>query len=136
MKFVSGNTGVQFRSQELPDLEVAGYQADIVPLGWGNLHEQNGRRRLVDGWSKKAEYAVNLKDWNDMEVEARGRRIVLKTNGVITADYTETDETKPLTGIIALQLHRGDPMEAQFTNIRIKPLDASQAHEVESACSA
>lgn len=125
VKFVSGNTGIQFRSQELPDFEVAGYQADVVPLGWGNLHEQNGRRRLVDGWSKKAETVVNLKDWNDMEIEARGRRIILRTNGLVTADYIETDETKPRTGIIALQLHRGEPMEAQFTNIRIKPLDAS-----------
>lgn len=125
VKFVSGNSGVQFRSIELPNLEVAGYQVDIVPGGWGNLHEQNGRRRLVDGWTKKAEYAVNLKDWNDMEVEAHGRRIVLKTNGVITADYLETDESVPLTGIIALQLHRETLMEVQFTNIRIKPLDTS-----------
>lgn len=127
VKFVSGNSGVQFRSLELPNFEVAGYQVDIVPLGWGNLHEQNGRRRLVDGWTKKAEYAVNLQDWNDMEVQARGRRIILKTNGVITADYLETDESVPLTGIIALQLHRETLMEVQFTNIRIKPLDTSDA---------
>ena len=127
VKFISGNTGVQFRSQELPHLEVAGYQADIVPLGWGNLHEQNGRRRLVDGWSKKAESVVNLRDWNDMEVEARGRRIVMKTNGVITADYTETDESRPLTGIIALQLHRDTLMETRFTNIRVKSTEPSQA---------
>lgn len=125
VKFVSGNTGVQFRSQELPAFEVAGYQADIVPMGWGNLHEQNGRRRLVDGWTGKAEHVVNLKDWNDMEVTARGRRIILKTNGLITADYMETDNTRPVTGIIALQLHRETLMEAQFTNIRIKLLDAS-----------
>lgn len=129
VKFVSGNSGVQFRSRELPNLEVAGYQADIVPLGWGNLHEQNGRRRLVDGWTKKAELAVNLKDWNDMEVEARGRRIILKTNGVITADYVEADESVPLTGIIALQLHRETLMEVRFTNIRIKLLDASHGPE-------
>ncbi len=129
VKFVSGNSGVQFRSRELPNLEVAGYQVDIVPLGWGNLHEQNGRRRLVDGWTKKAELAVNLKDWNDMEVEARGRRIILKTNGVITADYVEADENVPLTGIIALQLHRETLMEVQFTNIRIKLLDASHGPE-------
>jgi type 1 glutamine amidotransferase len=126
VKLISGNSGVQFRSQELPHFEVAGYQADIVPLGWGNLHEQNGRRRLVDGWSKKGEYAVNPADWNDMSVEARGRRIIIKANGMITADYTEADESKPLTGIIGLQLHRDTFMETRFTNIRIKPLDPSQ----------
>ncbi len=126
VKLISGNTGVQFRSQELPGFEVAGYQADVVPLGWGNLHEQNGRGRLVDGWSRKAQDAVNLTDWNDMSVEARGRRIVIRTNGAVTADYTEADESKPLTGIIALQLHRESLMESRFTNIRIRPLDPSQ----------
>ena len=45
------NSGVQFRSQERPRFEVAGYQADVGRLGWGNLHEQDGRRRLVDGWT-------------------------------------------------------------------------------------
>ncbi|MDM8007734.1 MAG: ThuA domain-containing protein [Phycisphaerae bacterium] len=129
VKLVSGNSGVQFRSRELPNLEVAGYQVDIVPSGWGNLHEQNGRRRLADGWTKKAEHAVNLKDWNDMEVEARGRRIILKTNGVTTADYVETDESIPVTGIIALQLHRETLMEVHFTNLRAKPLDALTGRE-------
>ena len=123
VKFVSGNSGVQFRSRALPDFEVAGYQADVVPLGWGNLHEQNGRSRLVDGWTGKAEKAVNLKDWNEMEVEARGSHIILRTNGVVTADWTETDPSGAKSGIIALQLHRGEPMEVRFTNIRIKPLD-------------
>ncbi|MBN1492231.1 MAG: ThuA domain-containing protein [Phycisphaerae bacterium] len=123
VKFISGNTGVQFRSEELPQFEVAGYQADVVPLGWGNLHEQNGRRRLVDGWTGKAEHAVNVKDWCEMEVEARGPRIIIRANGVVTADWTETDASRPRKGIIALQLHRGEPMEVQFTNIRIKRLN-------------
>lgn len=124
VKFISGNTGVQFRSEELPEYEVAGYQADIVPNGWGNLHEQNGRRRLVDGWTGKGEKVVNLKDWNEMEVIAQGPHIVIKTNGLVTADYTETDATRPRAGIISLQLHRDDPMAVQFTNVRVKPLEA------------
>lgn len=117
------NSGMQFRSQELPYLEVAGYQADIVKLGWGNLHEQNGRRKLVDGWTGKAEKAVNLDDWNDMEVTAGGAHIVIKVNGVTTADYTETDATKPKSGILALQLHKGEPTEVWFTNLRVKRLE-------------
>lgn len=122
VRLINSNSGVQFRSQELPDYEVAGYQADAVLLGWGNLHEQNGRARLVDGWTGKGEKAVNPNDWNDMEVEARGPHIVIRVNGVTTADYTEADATRPRSGILALQLHRGDPMEVRFTNIRIRPL--------------
>ncbi len=126
VRLVSGNSGVQFRSQALPGFMVAGYQADVVPLGWGNLHEQNGRRKLVDGWTGKAEGAVNLKDWNEMEVEARGSHIILRTNGLVTADYTETDPDRPRSGVIALQLHQGEPMEVQFTNLRIKPLTPAE----------
>lgn len=126
VKFISGNSGVQFRSQELPDFEVAGYQADVVPLGWGNLHEQNGRRRLVDGWTGKAEKAAKLNDWNEMEVEAHGPHIVLRTNGVVTADFTESEPAGTKSGIIALQMHRGEPMEVWFRNIRIKPVNQPQ----------
>ncbi len=124
VNLVGGNSGVQFRSLEWPDYEVAGYQADVVlPFGWGNLHEQNGRRKLVDGWTGKADQNVQP-GWNDMEVVAQGPRLILKTNGVVTADWTETQADAPKVGIIALQLHSGDPMEVQYTNIRVKPLPA------------
>lgn len=125
VKLVDGNSGVQFRSIEWPDFQVAGYQQDVVPGGWGNLHEQEGRRRLVDGWTGKAEQVVQLQDWNDMEIVAKGKHIVLKTNGLVTADWMEGDDTKPAVGIIGLQLHREIMMQVQFTNIRIKPLTKS-----------
>jgi hypothetical protein len=117
---------VQFRSDAVEGsrFEVGGYQADVVlPFGWGNLHEQNGRGRLVDGWAGKADRNVSGKGWNEMEVDARGPHIMIRVNGILTADYTETDASRPRTGIIALQLHRGDPMEVHFTNIRIKPIE-------------
>ena len=123
IRLVRGNSGVQFRSRQLPDYEVAGYQADAAPKAWGNLHEQNGRRRLVDGWWHKGEFNVDLSGWNEQEITAQGDHIVLKLNGVVTADYTEKDSSVPRTGIIALQLHDDPNMEVHFTNIRIKPLD-------------
>jgi hypothetical protein len=33
----------------------------------------------------------------------------------------------PRTGVIALQLHRGEPMEVQYTNIRVKPIEQDAA---------
>ncbi|UCD28169.1 MAG: ThuA domain-containing protein, partial [Planctomycetota bacterium] len=123
VKVVSGNSGIQFRSQELSDFDVAGYQADAaLSGGWGNLHDLHGRGKLVDGWQGKSEKVVNLNDWNEMEVEARGRHIKIKVNSLITADWIETDPDRSKTGVIALQLHSGKPMEVQFTNIRIKEL--------------
>jgi len=123
IRLVRGNSGMQFRSRQLPDFEVAGYQADAAPKAWGNLHEQNGRRRLVDGWWHKGEFNVDLTGWNEQEITARGDHIVIKLNGVTTADYTEKDPSVPRTGVIALQLHDEPNVEVQFTNIRIKPLD-------------
>ncbi|HSW45396.1 MAG TPA: ThuA domain-containing protein [Phycisphaerae bacterium] len=122
IRVVRGNSGVQFRSRELPDYEVAGYQADAAVKAWGNLHEQNGRRRLVDGWWHNGEYNADLTGWNEQEIVARGDRIILKLNGVVAADYTEKDASVPRAGIIALQLHDDSDMEVHFTNIRIKPL--------------
>jgi len=119
---LGGNSGVQFRSQEYTQYTVAGYQADIARLAFGSLHEQFGRRRLVDGWTGKGEHAVNLRDFNDMEIIAKGPRIIIKVNGVVTTDYTETDASVPRAGIIALQLHDHELMEVLFTNIRIKEL--------------
>jgi type 1 glutamine amidotransferase len=123
IKLVRGNSGVQFRSRELSDYEVAGYQADAAVKAWGNLHEQNGRRRLVDGWWHKGEFNVDLTGWNEQEITARGDHIAIKLNGVTTADYVEKDPSIPRAGVIALQLHDEPNMEVRFTNIRIKPLD-------------
>ena len=123
---LGGNSGMQFRSRELPHFTVAGYQADIAPGAWGNLHDQYGRRRLVDGWTGKGEKAVDLRDFNEMEVIAQGLRVIIKVNGVVTADYTETEASVPREGILALQLHDHELMEVQFTNIRIKTLKETQ----------
>ena len=44
-------------------------------------------------------------------------------NGKQTVDVTDEDEAKhALSGVLALQLHAGSPMKAQFKNIRIKKL--------------
>ena len=40
------NSGIQFRSEALPDGEVKGYQADAGPGWWGKLYEERGRALL------------------------------------------------------------------------------------------
>ena len=49
-----GNSGIQFRSEPLPDGEVKGYQADVGPGWWGKLYEENGRGLL---WKESGEAA-------------------------------------------------------------------------------
>jgi hypothetical protein len=119
-KLRNHNSGIQFRSEALPDWVVRGYQADMAGDNyWGNIYEEKGTRgTMVDGWPK-AKAVVHLKDWNEYEISCQGDHIQLKLNGVETADL---HDSASLSGIIALQLHAGPPMEAYFRNIRIKEL--------------
>jgi len=120
MKLRNLNSGIQFRSERVHDWVVRGYQADAGEDNyWGNIYEEKGRGTLVDGWKGKGEKAVKLIGWNDYEILCDGDHIRLTLNGVVTADMHDSNRRE---GIIALQLHRGPPMEVYFRNIRIKVL--------------
>jgi ribosome modulation factor len=122
-KLRNHNSGIQFRSEEVPDLKwaVRGYQADMAENNyWGCIYEERGKRGiLVNGWKDKAEKVVKLTDWNNLELVCDGDHINLKVNGLETADLHDSAK---LDGIIALQLHKGPPMQVYFRNIQIKVL--------------
>ena len=120
------NSGVQFRSRTFPQNVVKGYQADIAAEWYGSLYEEGGTRGvLANGFIGKAEKVVVVDGWNDMLIRAEGPRITITLNGVKTVDYTETvPAAQPARGVIALQLHQGEPMEVRFRDIRLKPLPA------------
>lgn len=127
IKLRNHNSGIQFRSKELPDYVVTGYQADASEAGehsaWGNFYEEKGRGRNVmknpdEGWMiGKRVYKKG--DWNTIEVRANGPHMQIKVNGTKTI---EVADDKSSQGVIAFQLHMGQPMEVEFRNIRIKEL--------------
>jgi hypothetical protein len=121
VKLRNHNSGIQFRSEELPEYVVRGYQADMAEGNWwGGVYEEKGTRGvMVNGWKGKAETVVRNNDWNEVEIRCEGPKIAIRINGLLTAELT--DDVK-LSGIIAFQLHAGPPMEARFRNIRIKTL--------------
>lgn len=125
------NAGVQIRTQEIPgDHEVSGYQADLGPGWWGCLYDESRRRRILAG-PPEAERGKPVREnkWNDYRIRCEGPRIRLWINGVQTVDYTEPDPDIPRSGIIALQVHSGPPMEARYRDLRIKVLDGSESTE-------
>ena len=72
----------------------------------------------------KLEDEVHKGDWNEYVIIAKGNHILQFVNGLPTVDLTDEQEVKAAkTGILALQLHAGPPMKAQFKNIRLKKLD-------------
>ncbi len=121
MKLRNHNSGIQFRSEALPNWVAAGYQADAAENNyWGCIYEERGKRGiLVNGWKDKGEKVVRLKDWNDYEILCDGDHIQVKLNGLVTADIHDTVR---MNGIIALQLHAGPPMEVYFRNLEIREL--------------
>jgi hypothetical protein len=120
-KLRNHNSGIQFRSEELEDYVMRGYQADMAEGNWwGSIYEEKGKRGvLVNGWKDKGEKVVKPNDWNTIEISAKGDHMQVWLNGTLTADLQDSLRSE---GLIGLQLHAGPPMQVSFRNIRIKEL--------------
>ncbi len=144
-KLVGGNSGVQFRSRGDGPFDVAGYQADLEdgPNWSGCLYEQDGRgvvatrgqrvefdaqgQRTLTSFGDPAEILahVHAGEWNSYRIRAVGPRIDLSINGVTTAVVIDRDPAHASgEGCLALQLHQGMPMKAQFRNLHLVRLPA------------
>lgn len=121
------NSGIQFRSERLPEWVMQGYQADASDVGqlsgWGNLYEERGRGRKVmrtqdEGW-QAAKSIVHAGQWNHYEILAHGDHLRLTLNGVTTIDLRDSKAAK---GLFGFQLHMGPAMEVRFRNVKLKPI--------------
>ena len=61
-------------------------------------------------------------DWNDVVIIAKGNHIQHYMNGRLILDFTDKADLALSEGILALQLHAGSPMWAEFKDIRVKDL--------------
>ncbi len=121
VKYKNGNSGIQFRSIRKPNGAVTGPQADFADNYWGTFYEEGTGRGILEQYPKdKVEALVRKGDWNEFEITAKGQHVIIKINGTKVAD--RTDDKFDKTGIIALQLHAGPPMEVRFKDIEIKLL--------------
>jgi len=130
IKLRNHNSGIQFRSEQLPGdgWMVRGYQADASEVGeknsaWGNLYEERLRGRNAmkspdQGW-QIAKTLVHHGEWNSYEILADGDHIRITFNGVVTIDMHDSAAS---AGIIALQLHAGPEMRVEFRNLKLKVL--------------
>ncbi len=149
----SNNSGIQYRSKHITDDSaknewvMRGYQHEIrneevFPNISGFIYDEGGKRgricmvgekgTWVDGkldvTSKLIEPAefnelFKLDDWNDVVIIANGKNIQHYLNGRLILDFTDSDEKALLDGKLAVQLHAGKPMWAEYKEIRIKSLD-------------
>jgi hypothetical protein len=117
------NAGIQIRSERVPDSsEMIGYQADIGQMYWGCLYDER-RHKLLTGPTPEEQAKLARKDdWNDYVIRCQGRKIDLWLNGHHTVSYREPDLSIPQYGVNGLQIHRGQPAEVWYKDIRIKLL--------------
>ena len=111
------NSGVQFRSEPLPDGEMRGAQADIGSGWWGKLYEESGRGILAKEGGEKF---VKPGEWNDYVVEAVGGTVKIWINGNLCTDYT--DEKLSRRGVVGFQIHSGGAMEVRFKDVKLDVL--------------
>lgn len=141
-----GNSGVQYRSQQLPELSFAlkGYQADIDGNNTytGQNYEERGRGflakrgevvemvsnlepKLTDSLGSSEELKKHLipDDWNELRIRASGYLLQHYINGVKMSEVLDMDTVnRAETGAMGLQLHVAPQMQVSFRKIRILPL--------------
>ncbi len=110
----SGNSGIQFRSEPLPDGEMRGPQADVGAGWWGKLYEESGRGLLAE---EGGERFVKVNDWNEYVVEAVGSHVRTWINGHKCVDIDDPKISK--RGMFGLQIHAGGPMEVRFKDLKL-----------------
>ncbi len=143
----STNSGVQYRSVELPEVGkwvMKGYQADIdfQNTYTGQLYEERGRgflamrgqmTRLEEGQRPKVmanlrngdelKGIIKTNDWNLLHIIARGNTLIHVMNGELAAMFIDDDaKNRAAAGLIGFQMHVGPPMKVEFRNIRLKKL--------------
>jgi hypothetical protein len=118
-----GNAGIQFRTDPIPGShEVSGYQADVGQQYWGCLYDESRRKKVLVQASPESMAGLRKDDWNEYVITARGNHITLDLNGKRTVNYVEQEAGIKNSGIIALQVHGGPPMEVQYKDIEIQEL--------------
>lgn len=144
------NSGIQYRSIELPDVGkwvLKGYQGDldIANMHTGNVHEERGRTghvilsrrgdvtRAVEGGKFKTvatiadntllRGVINVNGWNQYHIIGRGQVIIQIINGQLMSVLIDED-TKNFTpeGLVGFQMHAGPPFKVQYRNILYKKL--------------
>lgn len=147
-RIVGGNSGIQYRSKDMGNWVVGGYQADFEAGDTysGILYEERGRGVLAQRGqkvivekdkktvtatfadTKELQSKIKKEEWNDYVIVAQGNHLTHKINGNVTIDVTDEEvDKRAMSGILALQLHAGPPMTVEFKNIRLKKLEAKKA---------
>jgi hypothetical protein len=118
----TGNSGVQIRSEVFKpeELAVKGPQCDMGDVYWGSLYGEHFGGMMKQAPADVVKKVLKPDDFNDYSIKCVGKHVTIKLNGETTVD--DDFEKLPDEGIIAWQLHAGEPMEVIFRKIEFKDL--------------
>lgn len=136
------NSGIQYRSRKLPEVGpwvISGYQCDVHPAieHTGMTYEEKGRgifglngKKVIldrngDRWlqSEHKPVKVDVSEWQEYTVIARGNQLVHKVAGKVTSELIDHhEEGRSLEGLLAIQLHRGNTNQVEIRDLRLKVL--------------
>lgn len=139
-----GNSGVNYRSEELKDIRYAlkGYQADIDGANQytGQNYEERGRGFLAMrgqkallklnekplikgsvGESDSLKTFIKAGDWNDIHIIVKGNRMRHYVNGVLMSETIDEDAAhRKMKGLLGLQVHVMESMKVEYRNLFLK----------------
>ncbi|MCL4482932.1 MAG: DUF1080 domain-containing protein [Bacteroidetes bacterium] len=139
-----GNSGINYRSEEIPDLPFAlkGYQADIdganrytgqnyeergrtfLALRGQKVVLENGKKPIIESAianSDSLKQYIKKDDWNEVHLIVKGNRMQHFINGVLMSDVTDNDSiNRKFKGLLGVQVHVGPPMKIEYRNFRLK----------------
>ncbi len=116
----TGDSGFYIRTMFKEPDQAHGLQVQVGPAGsgCGGIYESYGRGWLARPPVELEKKLLKTNDWNTMQIEAQGPKIVVTLNGVKTAELV--DEKGRPEGHFALQMHAGCVMEVRFKDIEIQ----------------
>jgi hypothetical protein len=137
------NSGVQYRSRRLPAIThwtILGYQCDVHPTEVHTAMTYEERGRGIFGYNgmdvvmdptgqrwqvgERPRVQADISQYNEFTVIARGNRLEHKVNGKTTSVFIDHDEKgRALDGLIAIQLHAGNPHKTYVKAILLKVLE-------------
>ncbi len=144
------NSGIQYRSQDLGNFVVGGYQGDIHEGQYNGItYEEKGRGILCQrgervtigadgtkvagepiGDTVELQKVIKQGGWNEYRIVARGPRLQHFINGQLMSEtLDEQADKRSMQGILALQLHAGPPMKVEFKDIRLKRLELTDGRK-------
>ena len=145
-RLTGGNSGIQYRSSELPDIRWAmqGYQADIDASQkyTGQIYEERVRGFLALrgqtaqvgpggkpvvlgtlGSDAELKTAIHTQGWNQYQIIARGNIVIQILNGRVMSTLIDDDKAnRRMDRLIGIQVHKGPPMKVEVREIRLKKL--------------